>query len=595
MMTTMMTTTINPSKTGHNRMGLAPGQPRVATASSQQRINNRLSALFSPVDIAPLVLFRVGFGALMLWEVWRYFRYDRIGRYYVEPSFHFNYYGFDWLTPLPGDGMFYLFYVLGALSILIMFGVFYRLSMLLFWLCFTYVFLLDQAQYLNHFYLISLASFLMIFVPAHRALSVDAWLRPGLRAQVAPNWSLWLLRGQMAVVYFFGGVNKVNPDWLRGEPMRMWLAARTDFPWIGHLFTEEWMVYLFSYGGMLFDLLIVPLLFWHRTRLPALLLAIAFHLTNDELFNIGVFPWFGIAATLLFLPPGWFRLGIRPPAPSALQAAIPHRQHGLIVLGIVLFFTPQILLPLRSLAYPGYSSWTEEGHNFAWNMKLRSKRGNTAFYASDPQTGSTWSIALDWYLSDRQIGKMTNRPQQILRFADHVADQLAAEGYPDIEIRVWSMISLNARPAQLLIDPTADLVRQPVTLGSNDWVLPLYQPPRPGDAVPVLLISRRYDDALVLINMVDTPYPLAEMELRSEDAALSGADFGVSWLESGECVLAHLPEADLRHVLVPCDETGSRQVIGDALLEGTMHIHRGADIQQVCEDKTCHVPVEAQG
>jgi hypothetical protein len=35
-------------------------------------------------------------------------------------------------------------------------------------------FFLDQMLYLNHFYLMALISFLMIFVPAHRAFSVDA-------------------------------------------------------------------------------------------------------------------------------------------------------------------------------------------------------------------------------------------------------------------------------------------------------------------------------------------------------------------------------------------------------------------------------------
>lgn len=55
---------------------------------------------------------------------------------------------------------------------------------------FTYVFLLDRAQYLNHFYLICLSSFLMIWLPAHRACSLDALLQPGLRRSFIPRWAI---------------------------------------------------------------------------------------------------------------------------------------------------------------------------------------------------------------------------------------------------------------------------------------------------------------------------------------------------------------------------------------------------------------------
>ena len=131
--------------------------------------------LFTPVDILPLVYFRVVFGMLMAWEVWRYFAYDRIQRYYIEPKFFFSYYGFEWVRPWPGEWMYMHFYALGVLAACILLGICYRLVAALFFLGFTYVFLLDQAQYLNHFYLISLLSLLLVFVPAHRALSLDAW------------------------------------------------------------------------------------------------------------------------------------------------------------------------------------------------------------------------------------------------------------------------------------------------------------------------------------------------------------------------------------------------------------------------------------
>lgn len=557
-----------------------------------QRIRIQTYRLFEPIDIAPLVFFRIGFGLLMLWEVWRYFHYDRIARYFVEPDFFFHYMGFGWLKPLPGDGMFVLFHVLGALSVCIALGLFYRVAMALFWLAFTYVFLLDQAQYLNHFYLVSLVAFLLIFVPAHRAFSLDALLRPGIRSQVASAWALWLLRGQMAVVYVYGGIAKLNPDWLAGEPMRAWMADRTDFPLIGHLFTQEWMVYAFSYGGLLLDLFIVPLLLWRRTRLPALAMALTFHLMNDQLFNIGIFPFLAIAATLLFMPPGWFRPWFaRRPAPNDPPTWAGARRRSWVVAGLAVWFAVQMLLPLRHWLFPGDPSWTEEGHTLAWHMRLRQKGGEIALFASDPATGTTWRLPSEAYLSPRQFDQMKDNPHMILRFAHGISQRLAEQGMPGLQIRAWSMISLNSRPFQLLLDPTADLVQMPDHLLAADWILPLVQDTVPAAPQPALLISRRFPGVLVLINIAQSPYPLDQLRLSAGEAALSGADFGADVLLPGECVLAYAEAEAVRQVFVPCNETGTHAVVDSALLMDTLQVHTSA-ADDVCSGIVC-VAVEA--
>jgi vitamin K-dependent gamma-carboxylase len=76
----------------------------------------------------------------------------------------------------------------------------------------TYLFLLEQARYLNHLYLVCPLSFLMIFLPANRGFSLDGLLRPSIKAVTVPVWSLWLLRVQIAVPMFFGGIAKLNSD-----------------------------------------------------------------------------------------------------------------------------------------------------------------------------------------------------------------------------------------------------------------------------------------------------------------------------------------------------------------------------------------------
>ena len=110
--------------------------------------------------------------------------------------------------------MYVHFFVLGLLAIFIIIGFLYRISAFLFFLGFSYIFLLDQTNYLNHFYLISLLSFILIWIPAHTNYSVDAALCPELKKDTIPAWALWLLRFQIGIAYFYGGIAKINPDWL---------------------------------------------------------------------------------------------------------------------------------------------------------------------------------------------------------------------------------------------------------------------------------------------------------------------------------------------------------------------------------------------
>jgi hypothetical protein len=433
--------------------------------------------LQTPADIAILAYFRVAFGAIMLWEMWRYASYGWIGRYWIEPSFHFTYFAFEWVRPWPGVGMYIHFAVMALLALFILLGLWYRLSTTLFFLGFSYIFLLEQAQYLNHFYLVCLIAFIMIFLPANRAWAVDAWRKPDGRSDWMPNWSLWLLRFQIGVPYFFGGLAKLNGDWLRAQPIESWLASRTDFPLIGQFFTEKWMVYGFAYGGLLLDLLVVPFLLWRKTRPFAFATAVLFHLMNARLFSIGIFPWFMIAATAVFFNPSWPRqalnlLGLGQKSEDRpTKTKLPNWGLALLA-GYVLL---QLVLPLRHFIIPGDVSWTEEGHRFAWHMKLRDKDASTHFTITNG-AGESWQVDPLEHLTARQLRKMSNRPYMILQYAHFLAEEAAAQGHEDVEVRAEVWASLNGRSPQQLIDPTVNLAAQPRTLWPVDWILPLTTP-----------------------------------------------------------------------------------------------------------------------
>lgn len=436
---------------------------------------------FRPVDIASLVFFRVAFGALLLWEIIYYLTGGRVTEYWVRPTFHFALGPFGWVQPWPGIGMYIHWCALGVLAVLIALGCFYRVAMALFCLGFTYIFLLEEAKYLNHYYFICLISLLMIFVPAHRAFSVDAWRRPEIRSDTAPAWALWILGFQMAVVYFFGGIAKLNADWLRGEPMRFWLANRIDYPVLGGLFDKEATVYLFSYGGLLLDLLVVPLLLWRRTRVAAFVWAVSFHLLNKWLLGVGIFPWFSIAATLLFFPPDWPRRILRifggTPKMAGGTPALPGRTATVVLLGV--YVAVQLVVPFRKHLYRGNVNWTEQGHNLAWHMKLRDKWASATFTVRIPATGETRTLDLRDWLTARQIHKMSIRPHMILKFAHHVAREM--QGFGRVEVRARILCSLNGRPRQLLVDPEVDLAAVRSSLKAAPWILPLTEPLPPAE------------------------------------------------------------------------------------------------------------------
>ncbi len=443
----------------------------------------RLSALFAPVDIAPLVYFRVVFGAIMMWEVSRFFQHGWIHRYYVEPEFYFGYHRFEWLQPWPGVGMYLHFILLGMLAACVMLGLFYRFAAVLFFLGFTFVFLLDETNYLNHFYLISLVSLLMIFLPAHHAASLDALCWPQIKSNRMPAWCLWLLRFQLAVPYVYGGIAKINTDWLQGEPMRIWLAERANAAPLEGLFNEEWFVYAMSYGGLLFDLMIVPLLLWSRTRWFAVIWLAAFHLTNAYLFNIGIFPWLMLLTTPVFFPPSMLRkaanaIGVITETAEFLPAesSRPTVGRAVCVLAIAVYVAIQVVVPFRHVLYPGNPSWTEEGHRFSWHMKLHDKSGKAVFIVKDPEFGQTWIVHPEDYLTQRQVSKLPSHPDMILQFSHYLQQVWREKGHTNVEVYADVRVSLNGRPRVPLVNRKVDLTQQRRSLAPATWIRPLNEP-----------------------------------------------------------------------------------------------------------------------
>ena len=101
-------------------------------------LNETRKNMFRSVDASSLVVFRIGFGLIMLWEVWRYWSNDWIAKYYIDPDFNFKYFGFEWVQAWPGDWMYVHYAVVAVLALFITIGLFYRLSTHLFFIAFSY-------------------------------------------------------------------------------------------------------------------------------------------------------------------------------------------------------------------------------------------------------------------------------------------------------------------------------------------------------------------------------------------------------------------------------------------------------------------------
>ncbi|MEM7323180.1 MAG: HTTM domain-containing protein [Actinomycetota bacterium] len=480
--------------------------------------------MFDLVDGASLGFVRIGFGLIVAWEGVRYLDRGWVDRYYGGPKPTFTYRWFEFVQPLPDPFTPLPWLLMIGAGIWLATGRSHRGAATLCWLTLSYSLLLDKSQYLNHMYLMALLAFLLAVVPAGNALALGRRLdRP------VPAIAVDLIAFQIAVPYFFGGVAKLNGEWFAGRPLVGWLAESTDVPVFGPLFGFEAIGHGLALAAVLFDLTIVGFLIWRRTRPAAFLFVVLFHVLNARLFSIGVFPWLMILATTIYLPTNWPRLavgGLRGPdvarrarvvAAATIGAvigafffptvvithvvvsafgfglvawlytenraqseqaepapAIPWKGAPIgpwrtaVVIVAAVWVAVQVTVPLRHHLSSTEVAWAEDGHRFSWRMKLREKHGTLQLTIEEPD-GSRRAVALDQHLRQRQISKMTTRPDMIVDFARRLEDQA---GY-DIGVFAESAVSLNGRSLQPFVRPDVDLTEvESPWLGAAWYITP---------------------------------------------------------------------------------------------------------------------------
>lgn len=419
-----------------------------------------------PVDAASFAVFRIVFGAVLLFAMVRLVAYGWVDQLYIQPARHVPWEGLEWVRPLPGAWMYAHVGVIAGAAIGLILGAPTRPTAAVGLLGFVYLEAIDKVPYLNHYYLVTLVLGLLTVLPAEGAAR---WRSPA--GGEVPRWVLWLLRFQLGVVYFFAGVTKLNADWLlRAQPLRLWLSARPDVPVVGPWLAEPATGFGMAWAGALFDLSVPFLLCLPATRLAAWVVLVVFHVLTGWLFPIGVFPWMMVGASLIFFPPDWPRRWVggraapgRPPATPPLT-----RAGGIAVAAYALF---QLVWPLRAAWMTEDLWWTEKGFRWSWRVLVVEKLGSLELIVRDLDGVRTARVRPEAYFEPWQAKMIATQPDMILQFAHLVRDEAAAEGR-EVAVYADAWVSFNGRPAARYVRADVDLARVEDGWGERWWLAP---------------------------------------------------------------------------------------------------------------------------
>lgn len=440
-----------------------------------------MKKLSQQINGTSLAIFRIGFGFIMIWELIYFLKLDFVKVYLVQPQVQFTYSFLPFLKPLPEPLLDILIGVLMLACFFITIGRYYKPAMIVFCIGFSYLFFLDKAYYNNHLYLICLLSFLMIFIPADSTLS----FKKNKEKTASPPlyWHLLVVRLQLAIVYFFGGIAKLNYDWLvSNEPVRTIMKSVSESSFLGDALTSDVSIYFFTYGGLLFDLLIPFLLFIPKTRTIAVVAALLFNILNAWIFSdINIFPYFMMLSLVLFLDSESVANFVRRKVEGKKTSVRSSTDLGVlkspicIVLGV--FFLIQFLLPLRHFLYKGNTDWTGLGQQFAWRMKIQHRSlEKMEFKVWDVNKKVIYPVGVDQYgLNQDQINLLAYDPSAILQFANFLQTHSKKNKSMDkVLVKATVEVEFNGRKPQKIFDTNLNLLEVGTSASElSKWIQPL--------------------------------------------------------------------------------------------------------------------------
>lgn len=425
---------------------------------------------FKNIDNSPLIVFRIFFGFLIACESFGAILTGWVNKVLIAPKFTFSFIGLDWLQPLPGFGMYFYFIIMGLFGIAIMLGYRYRVAIISYTILWAGVYFMQKTSYNNHYYLLLIISFYMIFLPANQYASLDVKQQRTLEQKAMPYWVSLLFIIQVAIVYFYAAIAKFYPDWLNGTFTRILLAGTTSNEFFLTLFSNKYFYLFIAYAGILFDLLIVPLLLFKKTRTIALVASLSFHLFNAIFLQIGIFPFFALTFSLFFYPPEKIRKLFLRNKP-VFNESVPENHAGkpIFLFFLLPFLFIQLLLPLRHHLIEGDVLWTEEGHRLSWRMMLRKRDGFINFKIKNNNTGEMTSYDYHKNLSPKQARTLATKPDFIWQYCQKIKQEYHGK---NISIFIDCKNNINNGEFKTLIDPKQDFAKAEWNyFWHNEWIL----------------------------------------------------------------------------------------------------------------------------
>lgn len=415
--------------------------------------------LNKPVSPFSLGLFRILFALLLLVQL------ARLQPYIVDvlpkSLFFLKYPGLEWVDLISAGNLQLVFGLGYLLCALLALGVYSRIVSALLVLIWGYLFFVDAGHYNNHYYLVLLL--LVLFAVTHSGAVLG--VLPKLRKTMIPNWQLLVFRFQIVVVYFFGGLAKLNEDWLNAAPMKIWLSlSQYEF------LQAEWIAYFICWFGLVFDLSIGFLLWNRKTRVAGLALLLPFHISNHFIWHIGIFPWLMIAATVLFFDMDWLKKKVAKKPTGNYKAISPTWVKGFLIIYICF----QLFFPLRQWFFEGPSYWTGYCFRFSWNMMLYDNLETFKVKVSVPDEGVVGYIDMNRYVNNKQYRKLNQYPGNLSRLCQFLGNEMKTNaGIANPELNIITYRSINGRPYQLFVDTTINMVKADFSpYKVPEWILP---------------------------------------------------------------------------------------------------------------------------
>ncbi|RKR14462.1 vitamin K-dependent gamma-carboxylase-like protein [Maribacter vaceletii] len=429
--------------------------------------------LFQRIDNSSLLLFRIFFGILVSLECYGAMVTGWIKRTLIEPSFTFSFIGFEWLQPLPGNGMYFYFFIMGTLGVCIALGYKYRVSIIAFFILWSGVYLMQKTSYNNHYYLLALISFLMCFLPANKGSSLDAKKNVSLQSKTMCAYVKWIIVLQLVIVYTYASIAKLYGDWLDFGMVELLMKGKADYYVIGVFLQQHWVHVIMGTFGILFDLLVIPALLYKPTRKLAFILSIFFHLFNAVVFQIGIFPFLSLAFTVFFFEPKTIRnIFFKTKEVSKPTVVNIPKNKNILLAFFTTYFIIQLFLPIRHHFITDNVLWTEEGHRLSWRMMLRSRRGSVLFKVKNKDTGKEIYVKQNKYLTQKQRARVASYPDFMWQFAQRLKMEYKEKGEDIAVYAINSKISINGRYMQPFVDPKIDLANETWShFSHHHWIL----------------------------------------------------------------------------------------------------------------------------